>query len=175
MNLVLSLIWRLIVISFALLIALLAAGFLIGFGLSSGIVTEFIGADPNSFFNDPDVEFAILTVAAFGIGLVASVELAGVAMIPVFLGILVTEMARWQGMVVQLVIGGVCGIFILLSELPANVTPQEGTIIVTLAASFVAAFFYWLIAGRGAGNWQQYLGSIGEQNPDRESGEDARK
>jgi len=167
MNLILSLIWRLIVIAFALLVAIFAAGLLIGFGLSSGLVTEFIGTDPISFFNDPDVEFAILTVAAFGIGLVASVELAGVAMIPVLLAILIAEMARWQGMVTHLVLGAVCGMFILLNELPSDVSPQEGTIIVTLAASFVAAFFYWLIAGRGSGNWQKYLGSISEENSNR--------
>jgi len=168
MNLILSLIWRLIVIAFALCVALLAAGMLIGFGLSSELISEFLGFDYDTAINDPDIEFGILTIATFGIGLVASIQLAGVAMIPVFLAIVITEMARWQGMVTHFVIGGVCGMFILLNELPTGTTPKEGTIIVTLAASFVAGFFYWLIAGRGSGNWQKHLAAFGKQNTDRE-------
>ena len=40
-----------------------------------------------------------------------------------------------------------------------NSMPNNGTITVSLAAGFVAAFFYWLIAGRNAGEWLSALDS----------------
>ena len=156
MSLLISALLRLITIFFALFVAILAAGLMFGYALASGLVPEIIIEGQNS----NDVEYIILTVAAIGLGAMASFNLAGLLGIPLIISILATEMMRWQSMTVHLVLGGLVALFVMFTQLPENVTPQEGTIIVTLAAGFIAAFFYWLIAGRNAGNW---MGPITEK------------
>ncbi|MEO0328596.1 MAG: hypothetical protein AAF217_08365 [Pseudomonadota bacterium] len=152
---VLSALGRLLVICLALLVAMLAGSLFIGFGLISGMFPELLASDGSSFFNDPDADFAILTVLTIGAGFVASIQLAGLALLPVTIAIAITELMRWQGMTVHLVLGGLCGLFTILSvfSLPTGQVPSQGTIMVSLATGFVSAFFYWLIAGRNAGNW----------------------
>ena len=166
MAIVLSLIWRVIVIFFALFVALLASGMLIGFGLATGLFAELAAGSELPLFNDEQVQNTAFTIATFGFGLVASFQLAGLANIPVFLCVLVTELARWQNLALYFVLGGFCALFVLFAQLPDETTPKEGTIIVTLAAGFAASFFYWLIAGRAAGNW---LDTFNQQNSDGEN------
>ncbi|MEM9279698.1 MAG: hypothetical protein AAGA76_14095 [Pseudomonadota bacterium] len=167
MKLILYLIGRLIVICFALFIALVAGSMFIGFGLASGMFPQLVSADGGSVFGDPEADRAILATISFVFGIVASFQLAGLALLPVTIGIAVTELMKWQSMTIQLVIGGICALFTMFSvlALPAGVMPANGTVIVSLAAGFVSAFFYWLIAGRNAGEW---LSALGEQNPDGE-------
>ena len=143
---------RLITIFFALILALLAAGLLIGYGAASGLVPELVieGSDPEQSEN---FEYLVLTIATVGIGALASFQLAGLVGIPLLLVILATEMMRWRGMVTHLLLGGVVALFAMFTSLPEGVAPKEGTVIVTLAAGFIAAFVYWLVAGRSAGKW----------------------
>ncbi len=164
---ILTLIGRLFVIGFALFIAILAGSLFIGFGLASGMLPEFAAADGGSLLGDPALERTVIAAASAVLGLLASFELAGVAALPVTITIAVSELMRWQSMTVHLVLGGLCALFVMFSivVLPTGGVPADGTIIVSLAAGFITAFFYWLIAGRNAGEW---LSPLGEQNPDRE-------
>ncbi|MEM9331543.1 MAG: hypothetical protein AAGA53_09470 [Pseudomonadota bacterium] len=167
MRLVLHLIGRLFVIGFALLIALFAGSLFIGFGLASGMFPELMSADGNSVFGDREADRAVLASLSFVIGLMASFQLAGLALLPVTIAIAITELMKWQAMTAYLVLGGLCALFTMFSvlALPEGVLPANGTIIVSLATGFISAFFYWLIAGRTAGNW---LASLGEEDTDSE-------
>ena len=153
MNLLVSAFVRLVTIVFALFVAIFAAGLLFGFGIASGLAPEVFQVTTPDRASNEEIEYTILAVATIGFGALASFNLAGLLGIPALIAILATELMRWQGMTVQLVLGGLVALFVMFTQLPEGVTPREGTIIVTLAAGFIAAFFYWLIAGRSAGNW----------------------
>ena len=175
MSLILSILWRLIVITFALFLALLAASMILAFGLSSGMFAEVLGADNYERLDETDWGYVALAVATFGVGVVTSIKLASLALLPVILAIAVTEMMRWRGLVTHLLLGGLSALFVVFTQLPPGTIPGEGTLIVTLAMGFVGGFFYWVIAGRKAGNWQNKLPTLGEQNTDGESREDTRE
>jgi hypothetical protein len=113
-----------------------------------------------------------MLLVTVGIGLITSVQLAALAILPVILAVAITEMMRWNGMVTHLVLGGVSALFVVFTQLPQATVPSEGTLIVTLAMGFVGGFFYWLIAGRGAGSWQDNLPAFREQNPQGKGRED---
>ena len=157
MSLILSLIWRLIVICFALLVALFAASLILAFGISSGVFAQFLGAENYAALDETEWGYTVLTVATIGIGFVTSIKLAGLALLPVIIAITVTEMMCWKGIVAHLLLGGVSALFVVFTQLPQGTTPSEGTLIVTLAMGFVGGFFYWLVAGRNAGIWQEKI------------------
>lgn len=175
MSLILSILWRLIVIGFALFVALLAAAMIMAYGISSGLFVEFFGADSFAAIDETEWGYAVLLIAWVGIGFVTSFQIASLALLPIIIAIAATEMMRWNGMVTHLVLGGLAALFVVFTQLPQGTTPSEGTLIVTLAMGFVGGFFYWLIAGRGAGNWQEKLPALGQQNTDSESGKNARE
>ena len=168
MKLIFFLIGRFIVICFALFVALVAGSLFIGFGLASGMFPQLVGSDGSSFFGDPEADRAVLATISFAIGVIASFQLAGFVVLPVTIAVALCELMRWQSMTVHLVLGGLCALFVMLSvlSLPQGQMPANGTVIVSLAAGFVASFFYWLIAGRNSGEW---LSALGEHDPDRES------
>lgn len=168
MKLILFLISRLFVIAFALIIALLAGSMFIGFGLASGILPEFLNATDGKSFFGAETDQTILAVASFVFGAIASFQLAGFAALPVTIAIAISELMRWQSMTMHLVLGGLCALFVMFAALglPQGEMPSNGTVIVSLAAGFVAAFFYWLIAGRNAGEW---LSAVGEENTNSKS------
>lgn len=173
MALFFSILWRLIVICLGLLVAFLAAAMIMSYGISSGLFVEFFGADTFADIDETEWGYAVLLIAVVGIGSLISFQLAGLAILPIIVVIAATEMMRWNGMVTHLVLGGVSALFVVFTQLPSETSPSEGTLIVTLAMGFVGGFFYWLVAGRGAGKWQEKLPALGEQNADRESRENA--
>jgi len=173
MSLFFSIIWRLIVICFGLLIAFFAAAMVMSYGISSGLFVEVFGVDTFEAIDETDWGYAILLIATVGIGFVTSFQLASLALLPIIVVIAATEMMRWNGMVTHLVLGGVSALFVVFTQLPPETTPSEGTLIVTLAMGFIGGFFYWLIAGRGAGKLQEKLPALREENADGESGENA--
>ena len=101
MNLLVSALVRLITIFFALVFAFLAAGLLIGYGAASGLVPGLL-IESESAQVRQDVETLILTIATIGIGALASFQLAGLVGIPLIVVILMTELMRWQGMIIHL-------------------------------------------------------------------------
>ncbi len=166
MSLFLSILGRLIVICFGLFIALLAAAMLMSYGVSSGLFVEVIGVEALKAIDETDWGYAVLLIVWVGIGFVASFKLASFALLPIIIVIAAVEMMRWNGMVTHLILGGLASLFVIFTQLPPDAVPSEGTLIVTLAMGFVGGFFYWLIAGRGAGKWQDKLPVFREQNAD---------
>ncbi|MEM7214582.1 MAG: hypothetical protein AAF423_03490 [Pseudomonadota bacterium] len=168
MKLILYLIGRLIVIAFALFVAFLAASTFIGFGLASGMMAEFLGTQGHAEVINTDIGHLAIGIATFVAAVFVSIHLAAFILLPVTIAIAAAEMMRWKSLVANLVLGGICALFTLFAVLasPAEEMPNNGTIIVALAAGFIAAFFYWLIAGRNAGEW---LSALGKENSDRES------
>ena len=167
MKLIVYLIGRLFVIGFALIIALFAGSLFIGFGLASGMFPELLSTENGSVFFDAETDQKILAGISFVFGIIASFQLVGLAVVPVTVAIAVSELMLWRSMTVHLVLGGICALFVMFSVLglPAGQMPSNGTVTVSLAAGFVSAFFYWLIAGRNAGEW---LGALGKKNSNRE-------
>lgn len=172
MNLLLSIIGRLFVIFFGLVIALFAASMVLSYGISTGLFVEFFGADAFEDIDQTEWGYGVLLVAAIGIGFVASFKLASLALLPIIVSIAIAEMMRWNGMVTHLVLGGLSSLFVVMAQLPEGQTPSEGTLIVTLAMGFVGGFFYWLVAGRASGIWQDELPALREQDANRESRKD---
>ena len=168
MTLLLYLIGRLFVIAFALFLALIASALFIGFGVASGIFPEFLRSIGQYDVLDPETDRMIVAIISFVIGAIASFQLAGIALLPVTVAIATTEMMRWQSMSVHLVLGGLCALFVMFSalSLPPGSMPANGTLLVSMSAGFVGAFFYWLVAGRNAGEW---LSPLYKQNPNSES------
>ena len=160
MKLFFYLIGRLLVIGFALIIALVAGSLFIGFGLASGLFPELWSENGVAVFGDNETDRSVLAMLSFVFGLVASFQLAGIAAVPVTIAVAVSELMRWKSMTIQLVLGGICALFVMFAVLglPEGQMPSNGTVIVSLATGFVAAFFYWLVAGRNAGEWLSALG-----------------
>ncbi|MEL7430824.1 MAG: hypothetical protein AAFN43_12615 [Pseudomonadota bacterium] len=167
MRLFLFLLGRLIVIGTALVIALLAGSVFVGFGLASGMFPELVSGDGVGLFGE-ETDRTIVAIASFVFGAIASFQLAGLALLPVTIAVAISELMRWQSVTAHLILGGLCALFVMFSalSLPQGKVPSNGTVIVSLAAGFVAAFFYWLIAGRNAGEW---LSPLGEENSQGES------
>ena len=151
-----NLILRLIIIWFAVIIAMLAAGFFIGFGFATGMFPELMVTDTKPF-EEPETEHVILAVITFVAGLITSFSLFGSALLPVTVAVAISELMRWQSVVAHFVLGGLCGLFVMYTtiDLPPGALPADGTVIISMAAGFVGGFFYWVIAGRTAGNWLQ--------------------
>jgi len=171
MSLFLSVVWRLIVISFGLLLALLAAAMILSYGISSGLFVEFFGTETYETIDETEWGYAVLLIATVGIGVVTGLQIAGLALLPIVLSITLMEMMRWTGVVASLILGGLSALFVMFTQLPENTTPGEGTLIVTLAMGFVGGFFYWIIAGRNAGKWQDRLPAFGKQDANGEGRE----
>ena len=155
MKLLGNLIVRLIAIFIGLLIALLAASLFLAFGLVTGLLPELFSDGIGALAENPGDGRSIFAAIAFVISFITSLKLAGFALLPVTIAIAIAEAMRWQGMVTHLLLGGLVSLFAMFThlQLPDGQMPADGTVIVTLAIGFIGAFFYWLIAGRGSGNW----------------------
>lgn len=153
---------RLVAILFGVFIAMLAAGMFLSFGMFFGAFTEFFTELSWTLNGDPyhaeelDGLVTLLVVIA---GFFTSFHVASIAALPAAIAIAIAEMMRWQGMTINLVLGGLVSLFTGLSlygslQTGANTgLPSDGTLVVLLATGFIAGFFYWLIAGRSAGKW----------------------
>ena len=172
MSLLFSILGRLFIVCFGLLAAFLAAAMIMSYGISTGVLAGFIGSENLEAIDETEWGYGFMLLASVGIGLITSFQLATLAILPVILAVAITEMMRWNGMVTHLVLGGVSALFVVFTQLPQATVPSEGTLIVTLAMGFVGGFFYWLIAGRGAGSWQDNLPAFREQNPQGKGRED---
>lgn len=149
------LIIRLIAIFFGITLAVLAAGVFISFGMFTGMFEQFF-ADVEyvleTNIGDTDPLVTLLVIIA---GILSSFKVASLAIIPMFLAITLAEGMRWQGLTINLVMGGLVSLFAgITSMTPANGTlPSDGTLVILLATGFISGFVYWLIAGRNAGKW----------------------
>lgn len=147
-----NIIVRLISVFFGLLLAWLAAGLFMAGGLYSGFFRPFF-ADLDLSASEADA-LTIIVVAVLGI--VQAFTLAATAFAPSALAVLLAEIFRWRGMVVNIVLGGVVGLATgWLALRGSGQDPvSQGAALVLLATGFCGGFVYWLVAGRGAGNWR---------------------
>ena len=155
MRLIGNLIVRLIVVFIGLMLALFAASLFLAIGLVTGLFPELFADGVETLVENPSEGRSIAAAIAFALSFISSLQLAGLALLPVTIAIAAAEAMRWQGMITHLVLGGLVALFAMFThlQLPEGKMPADGTVIVTLATGFVGAFFYWLIAGRGSGNW----------------------
>ncbi len=153
---------RLVAILFGIFIAMLAAGMFLSFGMFAGAFTEFFKELSWTLNGDPyhtDEMDGLVTLLVVIAGFFTSFHVASIAALPATIAIAIAEMMRWQGMTINLVLGGLVSLFTGLSlygSLQTGVEtglPSDGTLVVLLATGFIAGFFYWLIAGRNAGKW----------------------
>lgn len=144
---------RLIAIFFGLAVAFLAAGIFISFGLFGGYFRDlFQQAEIANGDAAPLAAFAV-----FAIGILSSFQIASLALAPSALAVLVAELMGWRGLTINLVLGGLVGLATgwVVSGGPSEAGPMsQGALLVLLATGFIGGFFYWLVAGRGAGGWR---------------------
>ena len=142
---------RLVLIFAGLAAGYLAAGVFLSIGLFGDMLANlFAGSQIPLREQGPITTFAVLVL-----GLLSSFQIASLAFAPSAFAVLVAELAGWRGLTVNLVLGGLVGLavgWMLTGGAPGAIS--GGAALVLLSAGFVGAFFYWLIAGRGAGGWR---------------------
>ncbi len=158
---------RLVVILFGILVAMLAAGMFLSFGLFAGVFTDFFSElqlflseefvhNPNHApYGEPVDTSPIVTLLVVVIGFFTSFHVMSLATLPTTIAIAIAELMRWHSLTVNLVLGGMVALFtgVSLHGSTRDGLPSEGTLVVLLATGFIAGFFYWMIAGRSAGKW----------------------
>ncbi|MCB1385484.1 MAG: hypothetical protein KDJ80_06045 [Nitratireductor sp.] len=155
------LIVRLLVIFLGLFVAVIAASLFMTFGLLAGALSDFfaelywlltgtVQTDPHA--HPADASPLVLLIVLL-VGLFSSIHVLIVSALPVLLAIAVAEFMRWRGLTINLVLAGGVALAAGLGAHPGGGLPSQGTLVVLLATGFVGGFFYWLVAGRGAGRW----------------------
>jgi hypothetical protein len=131
----------------ALVLAFVAAGFFLAFGLFQAWTGAAQPADIG---------------AAVGAGLVGASIIGGLSFVPALIAVLVSEILRLRGIVFHLAAGGVIALGLwVMQDAGGQATGVQGASsglprgsLVVLAAGFVGGFVYWLLAGRQAGCWR---------------------
>ncbi|SDU41748.1 hypothetical protein SAMN05428979_3635 [Stappia sp. ES.058] len=125
----------------AMILAFVAAGFFLAFGLFQAWTGNAHPADVG---------------AAVGAGLVGASVIGGLSFVPALLAVCVSEVFRLRGVVFHLAAGGLIALGIWAMQDTGGQASSglpKGSLVV-LAAGFVGGFVYWLLAGRQAGCWQ---------------------
>jgi hypothetical protein len=130
-------IWQLIKIIVGFVIAVTASGLFLSWGLFQPGSPE---ADPAAF------------AAMIGAAFVTASVLGAVAFVPAACVILVSELARWSGIVFHVASAGAIAFLLWTLDGTADAGLRPGSPVV-LAAGFVSGAVYWIIAGRTAGSW----------------------
>lgn len=144
-----SLLGRIIVIIFGLLVAIVVAGITLAIGI---VLPEWATMD-----SDP-VERVIFFFAAF----FATSYVGTVAIFPAAIVIVVLEAARMRNFLYY----GIGGALVALAsyygsdislqlENTTDVTPVGNALQLAAAAGILGGLAYWLIAGRNAGRWRE--------------------
>ena len=144
-----SLLGRILVIIFGLVIAIIVAGITLAIGI---VLPDLAAMD-----SDPIERVIFFFVAFFATGLVVAF-----ALLPAVLVIVVSEAARMRSFIYY----GVGGALVALAsyygsdisvqlENTTDVTPVGNTLQLAAAAGILGGLAYWLIAGRNAGRWRE--------------------
>lgn len=146
---------RLVAIFFGLFVAMLAAGIFLAFGLFAGAFADFFTELELAFQTDLGETGPLVAALVMFAGFITSIEVFAVALFPATVAIVIAELARWRGLTINLLLGGVVALAAGTSGYAwrHEGLPSDGTLVVLLATGFIAGFFYWLIAGRSAGMW----------------------
>jgi hypothetical protein len=144
-----SLIGRLFVIFFAFLIASMAAGMTIAFGL--------LGSEWQVLQSDPVARGSFWVVSFFGTSFAGAA-----AFLPLLLLAIVAEAFRLRSVLFYALAGAVIGVFAYYGSGLGNpyeesidqAGPLTRGVELAIAAGAVFGLVYWLIAGRKAGVWR---------------------
>jgi len=144
-----SLLGRIIVILFALVVAIIFAGITLAIGI---LLPEWQAMD-----SDP-IERVTFFFAAF----FATSYVGAVAFLPALLVIVIAEAARWRNFLFYGVGGALVGLasyygsdISMRLENTTDVTPVGNALQLAAAAGIIGGLVYWLIAGRNAGRWRE--------------------
>jgi hypothetical protein len=143
-----SLLGRIIVIFFALIVASMAAGLALAIGIIS---PDWAGAD-----SDPFERVSFFVLAFFATSFVGAA-----ATLPALVLIVFAEAARMRSFLYYGVAGAVVGLASYFGsdvssrlENTTDVTPVGHALQLAAAAGIIGGIVYWLIAGRRAGAWR---------------------
>ncbi len=143
-------------IALGFMFAIAAAGMFIGFGFYNEILTT------GPLLDTWEEEFYGLLSLSVGFASIALIGAYAIGVAAILIAL--AELMRWQGMIANLLMGGITAAILSLGGGETNVS--GGAFVVALSAGFIGGFVYWLIAGRKAGNW---LGSGSTGVPSSES------
>jgi phosphotransferase system glucose/maltose/N-acetylglucosamine-specific IIC component len=144
-----SLFGRIIVIFFALMVAIIAAGIALAIGI---VAPDWTGVD-----SDPFERVSFFIVSFFATSFVGAV-----AFLPALVVIVIAEAARLRSFLYY----GVGGALVALAsyygsdislrlENTTDVAPVSNALQLAAAAGIIGGLVYWLIAGRNAGRWRE--------------------
>ena len=139
---------RIMVLVFALLLAIVAAGITLAIGI---VVPDWAGVDA-----DPVERLSFFIVSFFATSFVGTV-----AFLPALLAIFIGEAARLRNFLYYGVGGAVVGLAsyygtnISVRLEKTHVAPVTNALQLAAAAGIIGGLVYWLIAGRNAGRWRE--------------------
>jgi hypothetical protein len=144
-----SLFGRIIVIFFALIVAIMIAGITLAIGI---IAPDWTGID-----SDPFERVSFFVVSFFATSFVGAV-----AFLPALLVIVIAEAARLRSFIYYGVGGALVGLASYFGsnisvrlENTTDVAPVGNALQLAAAAGIIGGLAYWLIAGRNAGRWRE--------------------
>lgn len=144
-----SLIGRLFVAFFALVIAYLAAGI----AFAAGMVVPDIGV----MDYDPVERWLV-----FGVGFITTSIAVSIAIFPTLLLTGIAEAMKLRSFLFYGVCGGLIGAMVYygtdtsaLMENSTDITPIRFSLQLAAAAGIIGGLIYWLVAGRNAGRWHE--------------------
>jgi len=144
-----SLFGRILVIFFALIVAIVAAGIVLAIGI---VAPDWAGVD-----SDPFERVSFFIVSFFATSFVGAV-----AMLPALVVIVISEAARLRNFLYYGVGGALVGLasyygtdISVRLENTTDVAPVGNSLQLAAAAGIVGGVVYWLIAGRNAGRWRE--------------------
>ena len=144
-----SLFGRIIVIVFALILAIMAAGITLAIAI---VAPDWAGVDA-----DPVERLSFFIVSFFATSFVGAV-----AILPAALLIVIAEAARLRSFLYYGVGGALVGLasyygsdISVRLENTTDVAPVANALQLAAAAGIIGGLVYWLIAGRNAGRWRE--------------------
>ena len=149
-----SLIFRILMVLFALWVAVMAAGVTIAIGM---FVPEW-----GMMETDP-MDRAIFFVVAF----FATSFAGAAALLPAFLAVIVAEAFKFRSFLYYGTAGAVIGLLGYFGsnissrlEDTTDITPVAHSLELVAAAGIIGGLVYWLLAGRNAGRWREQMGGF---------------
>lgn len=141
-----SLLWRLIVLTFALIVeGVVVTG--VGLYAAARFAHDSAGLLDHMQPSDAGDAFAYLMAASF-----AALWAALHAFTPWVIAVALTEVMRWRGVLVHLAAGALVALAAAILSGAFLVVPALQIIV---ALGIVGGFIHWLIAGRNAGRWSE--------------------
>jgi hypothetical protein len=144
-----SVLGRLIVIFFGLILAIMAAGIALAIGIIS---PDWAGADADPFERVTFFAFAFFATSFVG----------ATATLPALVLIIFAEAARMRSFLYYGVAGALVGLAAYFGsdvssrlENTTDVVPVGHTLQLAAAAGIIGGLVYWLVAGRKAGAWRR--------------------